>query len=59
MVLLLLLVRFAVVRRGPGAVHLLFSTLLAQAVQVGLLGYDNCVRPDIVCLSTEVRTTRC
>jgi hypothetical protein len=57
MVLLLLLVRFAVVRHNPGAVHLLFSTLLVRAVQAGLLGCDNCARPDIIHLSTEVRTT--
>jgi hypothetical protein len=58
MVLLVLPVRFAVVRRSPGAVCLLFSTLLGQAARVGLLGCDNCVRPGIIRLSTEVRTTR-
>jgi hypothetical protein len=56
-VLLPLLVRFVVVRRNLGVVHLLFSTPLVQAVQVGLLGCDNCARPDIVRLSTEVHAT--
>jgi hypothetical protein len=58
MVLLLLLAKFAVVRHSPDATCLLFSMLLAQAAQVGLLGYDNCVKPDIIRLSTEVHTTR-
>jgi hypothetical protein len=59
MVPLVLLVKFAAVRRSPGAVCLLFSTLLGRAVRVVLVGCDNCARPDIVRLSTEVRTTRC
>jgi hypothetical protein len=59
MVPLVLLARFAVVRRSPDAVHLLSSTLLGRAVRVVLVGCDNCTRPDIVRLSTVVRTTRC
>jgi hypothetical protein len=59
MVPLVLLVRFAVVRCSLDAVHPLSSTLLSQAVQVVLVGCNNCTRPDIVRLSTEERTTRC
>jgi hypothetical protein len=59
MVPLVLLARFVVVRRSPGAVRLLSSMLLGQAVRVVLVGCSNCTRPDIVRLSTEVHTTRC
>jgi hypothetical protein len=59
MVPLVLLVKSVVVRCSLDVVRLLFSTLLNRAVRVALVGCDNCVKPDIVCLSTEVRTTRC
>jgi hypothetical protein len=59
MALLALLVKFAVVRRSPDAVHPLSSTLLDRAVRVVLVECGNCARPDIIRLSTEVCTTRC
>jgi hypothetical protein len=59
MVSLVLLVRFAVVRRSSDAVRLLSSTLLSRVVRAVLVGCDNCARPDIIRLSTEVRTTHC
>jgi hypothetical protein len=59
MVPLVLLVRSVVVRRSPGAVRLLFSTLLGRAMQAVLVRCNNCAKLDIVRLSTEVRTTRC
>jgi hypothetical protein len=59
MVPLVLLVRFAAVRRSLDAVRLLFSTLLGRAVQVVLAGCNNCARLDTIRLSTEVRTTHC
>jgi hypothetical protein len=59
MVLVVPLVRFVAVQHSLGVACLLSSTLLNRAVRVVLMGYDNCVKPDIFRLSTEVRTTRC
>jgi hypothetical protein len=47
------------VQRNLGVERLLFSMCLVLVVQVVLVGCGNCVKPDIVRLSTEVRTTRC
>jgi hypothetical protein len=59
MVPLVLSGRFAVVQHSLGVERPLSSTLLIQVVRVVLVGCDNYVKPDIVCPSTRVRTTRC
>jgi hypothetical protein len=59
MVPLVLSGRFAVVQHSLGVKRLLSSTLLAQVVQVVLVGYSNYAKPDIVHPATGVRTTRC
>jgi hypothetical protein len=56
---LVLLGKFAVLRRSLGVERLLSSTLLVQVVRVVLVGCGNFVKPDIVHPSTRVRTTRC
>jgi hypothetical protein len=50
--------KFVVVRRSLDAARLLFSMRLIQVVQVALVEYGSFVKPDIVRLSTRVRTTR-
>jgi hypothetical protein len=59
MVPLVLPGRFVVVQRNLGVERLLSSTRLVQVVRVVFVGYDNCVKLDIVCPSTEVRATHC
>jgi hypothetical protein len=59
MVPLVLPGRFVVVQRSLDVERLLSSTRLVQVVRVVLVGYGNCVKPDIVRLSTKVRTTHC
>jgi hypothetical protein len=59
MVPLVLLVRFVVVQHSPGVEHPLSSTFLTRVARVALVECDNFMKPDIVRLSTGVRTTRC
>jgi hypothetical protein len=59
MVPLVLPGKFVVVQRSPGVERPLSSMRLVQVVRVVLVGCDNCMKLDIICPSTEVRTTRC